>query len=237
MKYTIDLHNHSIASGHAYNTFQEIVTSAKAKGITTFALTDHGPAMPDGPHPYYFGNIPTLPKEKDGVRILRGIESNIISEKGKLDLHDEYRNRLDIVLAGLHVGCGLKEAGKKKNSKAVIRAIESGKVDIIVHPGNIQWPLNYEDVVIAAKENDVALELNNSSFYGSRKGSEKNCQKILDLAVKHEIFISLGSDSHYADNIGELGIVTDMIEKASYPADKLLNSSETVLDAFLAKRH
>ena len=46
----IDLHIHSIASGHALNTVDEISAYAEKCGMTHIAITDHGPAMEGAPH-------------------------------------------------------------------------------------------------------------------------------------------------------------------------------------------
>lgn len=42
----IDLHTHTIISGHAYSTLKENIEAARARGLEAFAVTDHGPAMP-----------------------------------------------------------------------------------------------------------------------------------------------------------------------------------------------
>lgn len=42
----IDLHTHTIISGHAYSTILENLQAAREAGLTAFAVTDHGPAMP-----------------------------------------------------------------------------------------------------------------------------------------------------------------------------------------------
>ena len=46
MKTLIDIHNHTIASGHAYSTLQEMVKAASDKGIEYFGITDHAPSLP-----------------------------------------------------------------------------------------------------------------------------------------------------------------------------------------------
>ena len=50
MKYIIDTHTHTVASGHAYSTLIENAKAASAKGLKALAVTDHGVAMPGGPH-------------------------------------------------------------------------------------------------------------------------------------------------------------------------------------------
>ena len=46
MKFTIDTHTHTLVSGHAYNTIDEMAAFAAEKGVTHLAITDHAPKMP-----------------------------------------------------------------------------------------------------------------------------------------------------------------------------------------------
>ena len=46
----MDLHTHTIVSGHAYNTRNEMLKAAKAKGIDVLGITEHAPAMPGSCH-------------------------------------------------------------------------------------------------------------------------------------------------------------------------------------------
>ena len=42
----LDMHTHTVASGHAYNTIYEMAQSAADKGLELLGIADHGPAMP-----------------------------------------------------------------------------------------------------------------------------------------------------------------------------------------------
>jgi putative hydrolase len=45
MRIAIDTHTHSVASGHAYSTVEEMAEGARRAGLKGFVLTDHGPAL------------------------------------------------------------------------------------------------------------------------------------------------------------------------------------------------
>ena len=45
-----DLHTHTLASSHAFNTVTEMARAAREMGYRALAITDHAPAMPDSPH-------------------------------------------------------------------------------------------------------------------------------------------------------------------------------------------
>ena len=81
MQFVADLHVHTVASGHAYSTVKEIVRVAADKGLLMIALTDHGPGMPGGAHAYHFSNQTALPDSMFGVRILKGIEANVMDRQ------------------------------------------------------------------------------------------------------------------------------------------------------------
>ena len=70
MKAIIDLHTHTIVSGHAYSTVQENIEAAKHAGLKYLGMSEHAPSMPGGPHPFYFQNIYVIPKEVDGLEYL-----------------------------------------------------------------------------------------------------------------------------------------------------------------------
>ncbi|HWI54852.1 MAG TPA: phosphatase [Desulfobacteria bacterium] len=219
-----DLHVHSIASSHAYSTILEIAASARDKGLQMVAVTDHGPAMPDGPHPYYFANLRVLPREIDGVRILKGIEANVINENGDLDLEKYYLERMDIVLAGFHYGC-FRSNDKKVCTDTFLRVMENPYVDIIVHPGNPEFPIDFETVISRAAELGIPLELNNSSFCGSRRGSEHNCREIASMIARFKGPVVIGSDAHFAWDVGRFDHAIEAAAAAGIKEEQVLNTS------------
>ncbi len=237
MKYTIDLHTHSISSNHAYSTLQEMAAHARDTGITTFALTDHGPALPGGAHEYHFGNMKILPETIYGVEVLKGIEANVTSEEGEIDLAGERLELLDIVLVGFHRDSGYNSISVEKNTETAVKLFASNKVDIMTHPGNLEYPVDLHELVAAAGRYNVALEMNNSSFVASRKHSSDNCKQLLSIAKEAGIYISLGSDSHISFDVGRLDIVAGLVEDIDYPRDKILNTSRELLAEFLSIRH
>src|SRR3990172_5803131 len=155
LKLEADLHVHTVASGHAFSTVEEIVKAASLKGLKGIGLTDHGPALPGGAHPYHFWNQRVFPREMGGVRIFRGAEANIVNLKGEIDLAEEILESLDLVLVAFHLYCGYDGKSALENTKVLIKAMENPLVDGIVHPGNPVFPIHAEEVVKAAKEKSI----------------------------------------------------------------------------------
>jgi len=71
----IDLHTHTIASGHAFGTVWENARAAKARGLEMIAITDHGPSMPGASNQLYFRCGDRIPRIIEGVKVLFGVES------------------------------------------------------------------------------------------------------------------------------------------------------------------
>lgn len=224
MRYVADVHTHSIVSGHAYSTLLENVKMAASKGIKVLGTSEHGPKMPGGPHIFYFSNIRTIPRIIDGVIILRGCEANIIDGEGSIDIPESIINKLDYVIASLHDVC-IQPGNRDENTEALINAMESGKVHIMGHLGNPDFPIWEEKIVRKAKELDIIIEINNGSF-GSRKGSEDSCSKIAKLCNEYRVSVILGSDSHICYTIGEFSLAEALIQKEKVDEKLILNLDE-----------
>ena len=105
MKIELDVHTHTIASGHAFSTLQEMAQAAADKGLKVLGITEHSPGVPGTCHPIYFRNLHVVPRRMYGVELLLGAEINILDGKGNLDLDEDYMKMLDIRIAGIHSLC------------------------------------------------------------------------------------------------------------------------------------
>ncbi|NLO87504.1 MAG: phosphatase [Firmicutes bacterium] len=235
MKIVADLHVHTVASGHAYSTVQEIARAAADRGLQMVAITDHGPAMPGSPHRYHFSNMRILPREIYGVEVLRGIEANILDVEGNIDLPDHYQKYMDIVLAGFHKDC-FEPGSVEDNTRAMVNAITGGKVDVIVHPGNPAFKIQPEPVVRAAIEHNVLLEINNASLGLVRQGSRENCLELSKLTARLGGRVILGSDAHYAGLVGDLAAAAALAAEAGLTPRQVLNTSRDSIWEFLRQR-
>lgn len=235
MKFVLDTHNHTISSGHAYSTVMEIAREASNNNMQLVAITDHGPNMPGGPHIYHIINKRILPKVLYGVRILKGVEANIIGKDGELDVRDNILKDLDIVLAGFHRPC-IESGTRNENTDTLINVMKNKYVDIIVHPGNPIFEIDQERFVKAAKELEVLIEINNSSFKASRKGSEDNCIKIAKLCKEYKVPVVIGSDSHFALDVGKFEKVEALMKEIDMPEALIINTSVKKLEDYLSSR-
>lgn len=235
MELILDVHVHTLASGHAYSTLYEYITFAKKNGIKLFAQTDHGPAMPGASHEFHIGNQVVIPREIEGVEILRGVEANILNYNGKIDISNSYLKRLDFVIASLHPPV-IKPGTIEENTQALIKTMENPYVDAIAHSGNPAFPIDIQRFVEAAKENHVLIEINNSSFTGqSRRGSSENCILIAEYANSIWAHLVAGSDAHICYDLGNFNKVKEVFDKVGVKEELIVNTSIDKLKEYLRK--
>lgn len=234
MKAIVDMHTHTVASGHAYSTINENVQFAKKHGLKILGMSDHGPNMLGGPELYFFNNLKVIPKEIDGVRVLKGMEANILDTEGNLDkLDPRALPGLDYLIASLHTIC-IKPSTKEDNTKAILNAMDKEKVKIIGHPDDGRYPLDYEAIVKKAKEKNILIEVNNSSLSPNtfRKGARENIKTYLELCKKYGVKIIMGTDSHVCYDIGVFKYAEEVIEEAGFPKELVINYWEDQIKEF-----
>ncbi|MCK8817192.1 PHP domain-containing protein [Natroniella sulfidigena] len=241
MRLNADYHTHTLYS-HGKGTIRENIEVAIAKGLERIAISDHGPAC------YGFGvrdaaTFLEIKKEVDKydqlypeIKVLAGVEANVISLDGKLDLPRFILEELDVVLVGLHLpikpvswqdGVGIifnnvivdklklksKEI-RKKNTEALVNAIQNYKIDIITHPG---YRINIDTQRLAreAAKRDTALEINASHGYLT--------EEFVKVAVSENVKFSLGSDAHKPVDVGEVKPALQVAKSAGLSVEDIIN--------------
>lgn len=233
MKIVLDLHTHSIASGHAYSTIQEMAAAAAEKGLSFLGITEHGPLVPGAPDPIYFRNLHCIPKVISGVRILHGAELNICDLQGNLDLGEEYYKRFDHVVAGVHKVC-FPASTQTKNTDAVLAAMHNPRVNIISHPADGAATVNLEALVRASRETATLLEVNNSSLSPQRKNPVARAlnTELLQLCRKYDVPVILGSDAHISFSIADYTHVYELLRETAFPEELIVNTDMHCFNRF-----
>lgn len=247
-----DYHTHTIYSSgykktgtHATGTIEGNAKAALSKGLSTIVISEHGPG-----HYLYGVRRDNLSKMKEeikrlnekyvpqGLIILLGVESNLISLDGRLDVDESFIKYIDILLMGYHYGAmpysikdglGLyvynplskalkisRERVKSLNTKAYLKAMDNYKIDIITHPGS---KAKIEIVEVAKKAAKVGTALEISS-----KHSELSVES---LKLIHGIDVNyyINSDAHRPEDVGNLENGIRKAIKASVPFEKIKNIS------------
>ena len=220
----IDAHTHTVASGHAYSTIQEMAHMAAEKGLQVLGITEHGPSI-EGTCPLlYFRNMFVVPRQMYGVRLLMGCEINILDTTGRLDLDEQHQDFLDIRIAGIHRNCW-QGGSKEENTEGMLNVIRNPRIHIISHPGDGTAELDFEALVLAAKESHTLLEVNNHSLAPQRKKTvaKDNNLEIMRLCKRYEVPLILGSDAHVSFQIADYQRLYPLLAETEFPDELVMN--------------
>ena len=218
MEFTLDLHTHTVASGHAYSTVQEMAKAAADKGLKLLGITEHAQGIPGTCDEIYFHNMRIIPRKMYGIDLMFGSEINIIDHDGTLSMEERIIEKtLDIRIAGIHLPC--YEVGTvTQNTNAYVKAIENPMIDIISHPDDSRIPIDYEMIVDAAKENHT-----------SRVGAWQNLQIMLQMCEEKKVPVVAGTDAHFSSAVGVFDHVEVLLQEMNFPEELVVNRSVDVL--------
>ena len=101
----LDIHTHTIMSGHGFATLTEMANAAASKGLPILGITEHAEGIPGTCDDLYFVNLRVVPREMFGVHLYLGAEINILDYTGALSLDDRHMDYCDICIAGIHKYC------------------------------------------------------------------------------------------------------------------------------------
>lgn len=219
-----DPHTHTLASGHAYSTLQEMAQAAAQKGVLLLGITEHAPGIPGTCNPIYFRNMHVIPREMYGVRLLMGVELNILDITGRLDLDEQHYRCCDLRIAGIHQLCW-QGGTRTQNTEAMLTAIHNPWTHIISHPGDGTAELDFEPIVHAARDTQTLLEINSSSMIPSRhkEMAQPNNLEILRLCRKMDVPVILGSDAHIAQSIADYRYAMPLLQETRFPDELVMN--------------
>jgi len=243
MKLTADYHIHSTYSrrNHGKSTIEEIVEKAVELGLEEIAITDHGPKH------YLYGiqeskineakNIVIEMRSKyPQLKILYGVEANILDYNGKTDIDEEILKQCDIILCGYHIGALFSSVGDfwnfvimnylgkfnkkineymtKKNTEAFVKAMNKYKINILTHAGD-KIPLDIDKIAKTAEETKTLLEINNS--HGHLNSEE------IKIASKYKVKFVINSDSHIKHKVGSFQKGLKAAEDAGIDLKRIVN--------------
>lgn len=229
-----DLHCHTIASTHAYSTVTELARAAAEQHLLAIACTDHGVGAPDSPHIWHFGNMDALPDRIAGVRVLRGVEANVMDFDGRIDMPVDRLRQLELVIASMHLSV-LEPGSVEACTAAYLALAENPDVDIIGHSGTPVFAYDYEAVIPAFGRNGKVVEINENTFR-ARADSAENCRKIAALCKRYGVRVALDSDAHFHEYVGQVPRCLHLLRELEFPPELVINGSEEAFRAFLMEK-
>jgi DNA polymerase (family 10) len=225
------LHIHTTYSDGAHSV-KEMALAAKALGMTYLGVCDHSQSA------FYAGGltparvreqwaeIDAVNGELEGIRILKGIESDILPD-GSLDYVDEVLEGFDFVVASVHSRFDLSEA---EQTERLIRAVQNRFTTILGHmTGRLllrraSYRVNVQAVLEAAREAGTVVEINASPYR-------------LDVDWRHVLtnrdqLYAVNTDAHHISGYEDLKFGVRAARKGAVTRERFINALEP--DAFLA---
>lgn len=219
----VDLHIHSIRSHCGVHTILELVGIARSKGMEAFAITDHGHSL--GTFGSHFSILTRrVPQVIDGIRIIKGIEANVLDLDGGTDIPERFKDLFEVVIIGLHsVGMFKQSRGIGENTGGLIRAIEMNPcITLVAHPALKDYPVDVDELAACACEHNVSLEISNANLL-HEKDDMKRIRRILELAHDGKVSLSFNSDGHVFNEIGEDGEIQELLRGVDLSKMDVLN--------------
>ena len=236
MRDILDVHTHTIVSGHAYNTMMEMIHEAQQRGLEVFGITEHAPQMPGTCHEFYFHNLKVVQRQFGDMELLLGAELNIMDDKGTVDLPEKELKKMDLTIASLHIPC-IRSGSREYNTECIIQTMKNPLINIIGHPDDGRYPVDLEAVVQAAKDTHTLLEINNNSLNprSFRQHTRENDTEILKLCKKYQVPVIMGSDAHFYTDILNHCFALELIEELDFPEELVVNTAREKLYAYINK--
>jgi putative hydrolase len=210
----------------------ELLERAKSIGMKGFAVTDHGLTMGGRLNNPFFERFKSPCPD---VKILKGVECNLLDESGTIDVPRIYMPFIDIVLLGIHPNTE-KGLGREKYTDMLVEAIHKNPcVDIITHPNDPHYPLDYRRLAREAKSRGVALELNNSKILYARSEAGE-ARSLIKACLEEGCSIAVNSDTHAIHELGADESVRPLLAAADFPEELIVNRSEESALEFVESR-
>ncbi len=231
-----DYHTHTIFS-HGQGTIEENVERARQIGLKEIAITDHGlNHILFGLRPYKIRKmrqiVEKLNAKYNDIQVLLGVESNLISKNGDIDIKKDEYSYFDIVLCGFHkvvwsnsfssqfnfigkndllefIGKNKSDNLIKENTRALIECVKRNKIDVLSHP-NHDMLVDVVEVAKACVDTNTMFEINSKKVHLSTEQFEK----VKETGVK---FI-INSDAHSPDRVGDFSLGLQVLAESKIPS-------------------
>ena len=205
-----DLHIHTVATdGKA--SVREVIAHAEEIGLKRIAFTEHVRADSE----WFFKFVDEVRELglQTKVTVLVGCEARILDTNGTLDITDAIRRECDLVLGSVHRftdsnGGYLAFSEVPARDFAQIEFelalgfIRHGHGDVLAHPGGMSIKFGYgfpddllKQLMREACVCGIAIELNSAYI--------ANLSNFCSLAMEENPLISIGSDVHKLDELGQ----------------------------------
>ena len=231
-------HFHTTASDGLMN-LEQVVLELKKMGFGYCGVADHSRSafyaggIPGEKIPEYLAEIDNINKKYPDFRIFKGIESDILAD-GSLDYDDELLESFDFVIIAIHSNFNMDE---KKMTDRIIKAMQNKNTTMLAHPtGRLllardPYNVNIMEIIDAASEYDVDLEINASPFRLDLDW--QHCKYAREKGVR--FFIN--PDAHSLEGLHEYRFGVNVARKGWLEKNDVANTlSADEMSAYLLKK-
>ena len=231
-----DHHTHTTFS-HGKGSIEDNVKVAVEKGLKSIAITDHGPGhltygIDRNKIKVMRDEIERLKLVYPQIEILLGVEANTLRVAPYIDLTEEEKKGLDIVLAGYHFGilragmvpnyisnhtglfAGDSSSLKVANTAMILNALYENDIAILTHPGD-KGPFDIEDIAKTCVDTNTMIEIN-------AKHKHLTIDEI-KLASKYDVKFVIGSDAHISSKVGSFEEPLKRALEAGLDPERIVN--------------
>ncbi len=243
----VDSHVHTINSVHAYSTLRECSREAKNKKLECIVVTDHfGPFFLNGSLFQSFAgiaNITRASKLDEGVRILSGVEIDIVNKKGDLAFFDKnfffdksksvgekLCDSVNIVIASYHDIYG--DLTFSENTTMLSKVLRHPAVNILGHCDRIKGGFDLDKILSIAKAEGKIIELNCSSLSSGLKAEQK-IKKLASACMQKKVLVSIGSDAHIDYEIGNFDQMRRILTSINFPKELIVTENILTFSKYL----
>ena len=259
MKFFGDYHIHTTYSD-GRSSVEEMVEAASLAGLKELGLADHGPrnlgsGVKSEQVLLHIKDELNLSKEQyPEMKLYAGVEANVVSLMGDLDISREVIKQLDFLIAGLHpyvLPKKLKELPwvLKNNlfnvssnwvSSGWSRGKSGGKRRIINDNTKalVEAIYRYEIDVISHPGLKMEIDLaetakaclaRDTCWEINTGHQHPGYQEVLEVA-RWGVNFMVNSDAHFPESVGALDYGSWVLEKAGVPLQQIKNAGEEVTD-------
>lgn len=238
-----DYHTHTVYS-HGKGTIEENVLAGIEAGLKEIGISDHGSGH------LFFGikrdKLPAMRAEidlmnekyGDKIKVLMGVEANLIDFNGTLDVLDSELKYFDYIACGYHYGImpkgssakygfwvldrlqGLSKSAyirlEEMTTNSLIKATHKYDLKFITHPG-AKYPVDIVKLYSEMNPNTL-LEINEKN----NKLDVEQLKLLEDLGGK---FI-VNSDAHIPKKVAVIDRCLDRMKVAGISANRIVNLGE-----------
>lgn len=237
---TGDYHTHTVYSRmgpylHGKGRIIDNAAAAVKAGLRELAITDHGPTD-------FYGldlrRIPDIRRDIEeaagklpGLRILLGVEADIVDSANGLDVANDDFARFDFVNAGyhyvphchmianwisFHLPCPdrMKERLRRQNTARIERALRSNNIFILTHPGDKAY-IDEHAVARVCEETGTLVEIN------ARHRHPDACD--LRIYASYDVRFVISSDAHVPENVGRYAKSLQLALEAGIDLSRIVN--------------